>query len=60
MSWIEQKIADINNALKEIENSNISDKAKITILNVLKEEVRNLDLQKQKISNDSDFIKNSF
>ena len=60
MDWLEKKLNDINKALSEVENSNLTNETKTTILNILKEEVKSLELMKIKIEADDDFVKNGF
>lgn len=60
MDWLDKKLNDINKALSEVENSNLTNETKTTILNILKEEVKSLELMKTKIDADSDFVKNGF
>ena len=60
MNWLDMKLIELNNALLEVENSNLTNETKTTILNILKEEVKSLELMKTKIDADSDFVKNGF
>lgn len=60
MIWIDEKIKSINKALEEIENANLSLDAKATILSVLKDELKNLEFQRNQIMSNTEFVKNGF
>lgn len=49
MEWTTKRINDIENALKEVENANLTSETKIVVLNCLKDELNLLNVQKKSI-----------
>lgn len=60
MEWITKKLEEINKALLEVENSTLTNETKMTVLKVLKEEIKSLELTKKKFDNQDEFVKNGF
>ena len=60
MEWIDKKMEEIANALKEIENANLTTETKIVTLKVLKEELTALRTQKTHIVSEMEFTTNGF
>ncbi len=60
MSIIDEKVKEIEKALIEIEQSNLSVECKKTILSVLKDTIFSLQQQKKMIERDINFVENGF
>ena len=60
MDWITKRMMEVENALKEVETSNLTNETKMTVLRSLKEELSSLNMTKIKIENDEHFVKHGF
>ena len=56
MEWLNEKILNVESALKEIESSTLTNETKMTVLKCLKDELNLLNNQKKKITNDFEIV----
>lgn len=60
MEWITKRLNELEMALNEVENANLTNETKMVVLKNLKDEMKLLKVQQQQFDNEKSFVDNGF
>jgi len=60
MEWITKRINELQQALNEVENANLTNETKLVVLKTLKDEINLLKAQQLQLDNSKSFVENGF